>query len=97
MTAVPEGQNITYTNTIENGPCAAISNYVLTDTLPSNVTYVSGGNYNATNRVVSFPVDLAAGQTGTYTFVVGINNGAYFPRSLYFKDQANTPIRSRQA
>ncbi len=90
VTAVPEGQNITYTNTIENGPCAAISNYVLTDTLPSNVTYVSGGNYNATNRVVSFPVDLAAGQTGTYTFVVRINNGAYFPTVTLFEDQANT-------
>ncbi|HCY90569.1 MAG TPA: hypothetical protein DHV17_09950 [Chitinophagaceae bacterium] len=90
VTAVPEGQNITYTNTIENGPCAPLANFVLTDTLPANVTYVSGGNYDAANRVVTFPVNLAAGQTGVYTFTVRINNGAYFPTVTLFEDQVTT-------
>lgn len=74
-----EGLNVTYTNTVSAGPCSGLTNYLLTDTLPSNVTYVSGGTYNASTRVVSFPVNLSAGQTQTYAFTVMINNGAYFP------------------
>jgi len=45
VTQVPEGQNIVYTNIVN--ACGAISNYILRDTLPSNVTYVSGGTYDA--------------------------------------------------
>ncbi|HRD58211.1 MAG TPA: hypothetical protein PK504_09190, partial [Ferruginibacter sp.] len=66
-------------NTVSAGPCSPITNYLLTDTLPSNVTYVSGGTYNAATRVVSFPVNLAVSQTQTYAFTVQINNGSYFP------------------
>lgn len=77
--AVQEGQNITYTNTVTAGDCSAITNFSVTDTLPTNVTYVSGGSYNAGNRVVTFaPVTLSAGQTQTYQFVVTVNNGTYF-------------------
>ncbi len=76
VTQVPEGANITYTNTITT--CSAISNYVLTDTLPANVTYVNGGTYNAATRVVSFPVNLAAGATQTFVFTVNVNPGSYF-------------------
>lgn len=71
-----EGQNVTYTTTVSS--CSPLSGYMLRDTLPSNVTYVSGGTYDATNRVVSFPVDFATGQTQNYSFVVSINTGSYF-------------------
>jgi uncharacterized repeat protein (TIGR01451 family) len=74
---VPEGQNITYTNTVTS--CSQVTNYLLTDTLPLNVTYVSGGTYNAATRVVSFPVNLTAGQTQTYSFTVMVNAGSFFP------------------
>ncbi|MEO6670653.1 MAG: M36 family metallopeptidase [Ferruginibacter sp.] len=74
-----EGLNIVYTNHVNAGSCGALSNYLLTDTLPANVTYVSGGTYNAGNRVVSFPVNLAQGASQDYTFTVQINPGSYFP------------------
>lgn len=90
ITEVPEGQTITYTNTVTNGPCAAIANFLITDTLPTNVTYVSGGTYNSANRVVSFPVNLNAGQSQEYSFTVLVNAGAYFPTVTLFSDLANT-------
>ena len=74
-----ENLDVIYRNRVSAGTCGALTNYLLTDTLPSNVTYVSGGNYNASNRVVSFAVNLAAGQSQDYTFTVKINNGSWFP------------------
>lgn len=82
-----EGLNVTYTNTVSAGPCSGLTNFLLTDTLPSNVTYVSGGTYNAGNRVVSFPVNLAASQTQSYSFTVQINNGSYFPTTNLLDEQ----------
>ncbi len=79
VTSQQEGLNITYTNHVSAGVCGAITNYLLTDTLPVNVTYVSGGTYNAGNRVVSFPVNLAVGANQDYSFTVQINAGSYFP------------------
>ena len=74
-----EGLNITYTNRVSAGACSGLVNYLLTDTLPNNVTYVSGGTYNAGNRVVSFPVNIAAGQSQSFVFTVQVNNGSWFP------------------
>jgi hypothetical protein len=91
VTQVPEGNNITYTNTVRTDNCGGITNFLLTDTLPTNVTYVSGGSYNSANRVVSFPVTLTAGQTQTYSFTVLVNTGAYFPTVTLFQDSANGP------
>ena len=84
---IPEGQNIVYTNRITTNNCGGISNFTLTDTLPSNVTYISGGSYNTANRVVSFPVTVAAGQTQDFTFTVKVNNGSYYPTVHLFEDQ----------
>ncbi|MEX1202723.1 MAG: M36 family metallopeptidase [Ferruginibacter sp.] len=74
-----EGLNITYTNVVSAGTCSGLANYLLTDTLPSNVTYVSGGTYNSANRVVSFPVNLAAGQSQSFVFTIQVNSGSWFP------------------
>lgn len=92
VTQVPEGENITFTNTITTGNCSGVTNFILTDTLPANVTYVSGGSYNSANRVVSFPVTLAASQSQTYSFTVLVNNGAYYPTVTLFQDSANGPL-----
>lgn len=76
---VGEGQNHTYTNTITAGNCSPLTNAFITDTLPTNVTYVSGGSYNAGNRTITFgPVTLASGQSQSYPFTVTVNNGTYF-------------------
>jgi uncharacterized repeat protein (TIGR01451 family) len=87
LTQQQEGLQVTYTNRVTAGGCSGVSNYLLTDTLPSNVTYISGGTYNAGNRVVSFPVNLAAGQSQTYSFTVQINNGSYFPPQTLLDEQ----------
>ena len=86
ITAQKEGLNVSYNNKVVAGPCVAIANYLLTDTLPANVTYVSGGTYNPVNRVVSFVVNVAAGQAQNYTFTVRINNGSWFPTVNLFED-----------
>ncbi len=91
ITQVIEGQSITYTNKIVTGDCGGITNFTLTDTLPANVTYVSGGTYNSANRVVSFSITLAAGQTQTYSFTVNANSGSYYPTVSLFQDSANGP------
>lgn len=84
VTQIPEGQNVTYTNSITAGNCSPVTNFFITDTLPLNVTYVSGGSYNAGNRTITFsPVSLAAGATQTYPFTVTVNNGSYFTSHTY--------------
>ena len=84
---IPEGQNITYTNTITAGNCSPVTNFFITDTLPTNVTYVSGGTYNAGNRTITFsPVTLAASATQTFPFTVMVNNGSYFTPVTHFNE-----------
>ncbi len=79
VTSQYEGGNITYTTQINAGNCSGISNYVLRDTLPTNVTYVSGGVYDSITRVVSFPVNIGVGLNQSYSFTIKVNNGAYYP------------------
>jgi extracellular elastinolytic metalloproteinase len=88
-----EGLNITYTNHVSAGSCTGIANYTLRDTLPPNVTYVSGGSYDAGNRVVSFPVNLGVGQSQDYNFTVSVNPGSYYaPVLLLDETVAGTTI-----
>lgn len=76
---VPQGQNVTYTNFVQAGVCSPMTNFYITDTLPTNVTYVSGGTYNAGNRTITFgPVNLSNNANATYPFTVTVNNGTYF-------------------
>ena len=82
-----ENLNIIYNNRVTAGACSGLTNYLLTDTLPLNVTYVSGGSYNITTRVVSFPVNVAAGQTQNYSFTVKINNGTWFPTVTFIDER----------
>jgi len=85
-----ETLNVTYNNRVSAGACGGLSNYLLTDTLPTNVTYVSGGSYNAATRVVSFAVNLAAGQSQDYPFTVQVNNGSWFPSVNLLNEQVLT-------
>ncbi|HML57032.1 MAG TPA: M36 family metallopeptidase [Ferruginibacter sp.] len=82
VTATPEGNNIYYTNRLTTDACQALTNYILTDTLPLTVTFVSanaGGTYNPATRVVSWTINQAVSSTADYNFEVKINAGAYFP------------------
>ncbi len=87
-----EGLNIIYTNHLSAGTCGALMNYTLRDTLPANVTYVSGGTYNAGTRVVIFPVNLAIGASQDYTFTVQINPGSYFAPVTFIDEQVTGPV-----
>ncbi len=95
VTQQQEGLNVTYTTTVNAGSCGAVSNYILRDTLPSNVTYVSGGTYDSTNRVVSFPVNVGVGGSQSYSFTVTINQGSYYaPIGLLDETVPSTTISS---
>ena len=86
VTQIPEGQNIVYTNRVTS--CGPLVNYLLTDTLPANVTYVSGGGtYTAGTRVVSFPVNFTSAGSQNYTFTVTVNNGSYYTPTTYLNEQ----------
>ncbi len=85
---IQEGQNVTYSNHITAGNCSPMANFFATDTLPTNVTYVSGGSYNAGNRTVTFgPINLSSGQTQTHPVTVTVNNGTYFVPVTHFNEQ----------
>lgn len=81
--------DIVYTQNI-TANCEALSNYTLTDTLPTHVTFVSatnGGVYNPVNRVVSWnPVNVAVNATEQYQFTVNINAGSFFPPVEHIND-----------
>lgn len=74
-----ENNNISYTAGTQSF-CSALSGYKVVDTLPANVTYVSGGTYNAADRTVTFSgINLALGASRNDNFTVKVNIGAYFP------------------
>ncbi|MEP7165822.1 MAG: M36 family metallopeptidase [Ferruginibacter sp.] len=88
VTQQQETHNVTYTNSV-TAFCSALANYTLRDTLPSNVTYVSGGSYDAPNRVVSFSVNLPIGTSQDYSFTVTINAGTYFTPAMLLDEQVS--------
>ncbi|MCP5009870.1 MAG: PKD domain-containing protein, partial [Aestuariibacter sp.] len=68
-TVVIVGEPITYTLTISNSGTAAATNLIITDTLPTGSSYLTGGI--RINNVVSWTVaSLASGETITRSFTV---------------------------
>jgi len=71
---VTYGQNVTYTITVTNGGPSDATNVTLTDTLPSNVTFVSasaGCTYNSGPHTVTCSwASIAASGSHTVTIVV---------------------------
>ena len=88
ITQAQEGQNIVYTTSLSS--CSPLTNYTLRDTLPQNVTYVSGGTYDPTTRVVSFPVNFATAQTQNFAFTVKVNAGSYFTSQTLMDERFTT-------
>ena len=68
-------------------------NYSVTDSLPSNVTYLnSDGIYHPSNRTVTFNnINMSDGDSLTYKVKVKVNDNTWFPDSVYLYDAANTP------
>ncbi len=86
--SVAEGQTVTYTSVVNS--CSPVTNYTLRDTLPANVTYVSGGTYDAATRVISFPVNFTTGQSQAFTFVVTANAGSYFTPQILLDERVTS-------
>ncbi len=86
---------LTYTLKV-NSQCASVSNYKIVDTLLPNVSYVSGGTYNSSDRTVSFNVpDLSASSIQSFSFKVRINVNTYFvPQSLLNETVSSNSIPS---
>lgn len=79
VATVLEGNNITYTNAVNSGECTPMTNYVLRDTLPTTVTWVSGGVYTPADRVVTFsPINLPINTSQNFQVTVNVNAGTYF-------------------
>jgi subtilisin-like proprotein convertase family protein len=90
LPVVLEGNNLIYTTAITAGQCTPMTNFVLRDTLPTSVTYVSGGSYNAGTRVVTFsPVNLAVNASANFVTTVTVNNGTYFAPVDHVNDAGN--------
>lgn len=71
--------------------CVALNNLKIVDTLPSNVTYISGGTYNAANRTVTFSgISLGVSQSSDFTVKVKVNSGTYFKPGTVFADSVNS-------
>ncbi|HEX2949156.1 MAG TPA: PQQ-binding-like beta-propeller repeat protein, partial [Armatimonadota bacterium] len=75
------GDTLTYTLSYQNTGLAPATQLLLTDVLPSDVTYVSGsatggGSYNADLHTLTWSLgSLPAGQPGQVTFRVTVNAG----------------------
>jgi len=72
-------EEITYSFTV-TAQCSDVSNFSIIDTLPANVTYVtgSGGTYNATSRTVTFSnIAVLASQKQVFSFRAKVNMGSY--------------------
>lgn len=82
-----QGDVLTYNFKITS-LCAPVSGYKIVDTLPLNVTYISGGTYDPIKRVVVYNVPtLAANQSATYALQVKVNIGTYFVPSVLFSEK----------
>ncbi|MBI5372453.1 MAG: M36 family metallopeptidase [Sphingobacteriales bacterium] len=82
-----EGTPLTYTNVVSAGECTAMTNYVLRDTLPTTVTWVSGGVYTPADRVVTFsPITLPINTSQNFAVTVNVNNGTYFAPVQHVND-----------
>jgi uncharacterized repeat protein (TIGR01451 family) len=102
-TPVVPGQDITYSLTVHNGGLADATEVSVTDTVPAGTEYVqgsadsTGGTFDSNTNVVSWLVDVAAGQDVVVTFKAHVVdsdvNGTLIDNTATF-DNVNTPSGS---
>ncbi len=74
VTEIAPGGQITYTLTATNNTGSTLSNVVISDDLPANTNYVSGGSLSG-NTVSFSAVTLATNASVTRTFTVEVDSG----------------------
>ncbi|WP_162850071.1 Ig-like domain-containing protein, partial [Sphingobacterium yanglingense] len=71
---VKGGEEVEYTIHVRNTGSVALNDYIVTDAIPANTTYVAGSGGTFANDVVTFTdIDVAAGATTTVSFKVTVN------------------------
>jgi len=86
-TNVKPGETVTYTITVRNNNSTAIQNAVVTDTLDSRLTYVSGatskGSISASGQTVTANIStLNAGETVTITITARVASSVSAPAQI---------------
>ncbi len=83
-------QLITYSFKV-NGACQAQTNLTLVDTLPTNVSYVSGGTYNSANRTVKYnSINVNANQSLSFPLTVQVNSNASLGSTILINEDFAT-------
>lgn len=72
------GQNVTFQVTVQNTGNKEVT-LTVSDILPTNLDYVSGGTYDANGKKVSNTVTLKVGESKTYTIVAKVTDAANLP------------------
>ena len=82
-------QTVTYTMKVQT-ECTATPNLDVECTLPSGLTYISGGTYTAATNKVSFTnLNIPLGTSANYTFQALVNNTNAFPYYFFSDDIEN--------
>lgn len=77
-TTANEGDTLTYTIKVSNTGDADANNLMVTDTLPTNTTFVSadnGGVYDAATKTLTWYINVPANKDVTLTYQVTVNSG----------------------
>lgn len=83
----PQNGVLTY-HFVVKSLCKPIAGYKIVDTLAANVSYVSGGVYNPTDRTVTYSVpSLNTLSQQSFTLKVKVNAGSYQPESEIFSEK----------
>lgn len=90
-----EGSLITYSLYAKGGACGGTGSYEITDTLPLELTYNSGGTYDETTHTVSFSnIELANYEKDTLYLTAIVKGGTYYPPVEHIDESVPEPYIS---
>jgi extracellular elastinolytic metalloproteinase len=83
-------QTVTFTLQATCG-CTDLTNVIVSDPLPSGLTYVSGSGGSLSGSTVSFsPVNMTKNTTQTFTFQATVDAGSYNSPTVFINDDVET-------
>ncbi|HRH49579.1 MAG TPA: M36 family metallopeptidase [Panacibacter sp.] len=90
-----EGSQLTYSLNAKGGACGGIGHYKITDTLPPELSYNSGGTYDETTNTVSFNnIELGNYGTDTLYLTAIVKGGTYYPPVEHIVESVPEPYIS---
>ncbi len=95
MPAPTEGVHTEIKHHFLNNNCLDVVDYKLVDTLPANITWISGGLYDSMNRTIQMNVNLNQNESDTIIYQVKINDSSYHtPFNLFIDTIKDNSIPS---